>query len=128
MVLYPALLPCASRIEGHGALVATAIVRTPMQAGNCRQRRTHAQLPQRLALAFVIDQALYAAWIAWVNTYAYTDFVLMRLPGVLAARAGTDTAPTPVRFISDLQAELVPLHRLWIWRVRVDAEWLPEAA
>jgi hypothetical protein len=124
---YPGSFPCASRIEGHSAQMAAALVRTPFEAGNSRQRRTHRVLPQQIELVFVIEQALYASWLAWVNAHAWDEWVTMRLPGLLAGAAGTDTAATPVRFCTDLQAELVALHRRWIWRVRVSAEYLPLA-
>jgi hypothetical protein len=125
MLTYPPTLPCVSRIEGHATQGYTAVVRTPMQAGNARQRRTHRALPQRLTLAFVVDQAVYATWLSWVNAHCYSGFVLMSLPGVLASAAGAPTTATPVRFVSDIQAELLAVHRLWVWRTRVDAEWLP---
>lgn len=122
---YPTPLPCVSRVEGHSTTAYAALMRTAMEAGNCRQRRVHRQLPQRLSLVFVMDQAIYATWFAWVNANAYADFVLMTLPGVLASRNAVDTTPTPVRFLSDIACELLPVHRLWIWRCRVEAEWIP---
>jgi hypothetical protein len=45
---------------------------------------------------------------------------------LLASRSGSDTARIKVRFITDLQADLLPVHRLWYWRVRVEAEHIPE--
>lgn len=128
MLAYPPLLPCVSRIEGHSATIFAGLVRTPMEAGNTRQRRTHRVLPHRLSLVFVMAQEVYAAWLAWVNENAFDQWILMSLPGDLAARAGTPTAPTPVRFVSDVTAELMPADRLWYWRCRVEAEWLPSAA
>jgi hypothetical protein len=123
VLTYPAPLPCVSRVEGHSSVIATAVRRLPMEAGNARQRRTHRTLPRSLALVFVMDQSIYAAWTSWVNAHAYSDFILLALPGPLAGAAGTPTTPTPVRFISDIAAELVPLHRRWLWRARVAAEW-----
>jgi hypothetical protein len=125
---YPATFPCASRIEGHSAAVAAGLVRTPMEAGNTRQRRTHRVLPHRISLVFMIEQPDYVAWLTWVNANAWDDWVDMRLPGLAASRAGTDTTPIAVRFCSDLDTELVPVDRLWLWRVRVDCEWMPTAA
>jgi hypothetical protein len=127
-VLYPNVFACASRIEGHTAAVSAGLVRTPMEAGNTRQRRRHSVLPHQISLAFVMDQEAYADWLTWVNANAWDDWVEMRLPGLAASRAGTDTAPILVRFCSDLQAELLTAYRLWYWRVRVDCEWMPTAA
>jgi hypothetical protein len=125
MIAYPSTLPCVSRIEGHSAALSAGLVQTPMEAGNLRQRRRHRTLPHRIELAFMIDQAVYAAWLAWVNANAFDTFVAMRLPGLLASRAGTSTALVPVRFVSDISTELVQAHRLWFWRCRVTAEWMP---
>jgi hypothetical protein len=124
-IIYPPHLPCVSRIEGHSAALSAGLVRTPMNAGNTRQRRTFRTLPHMLALVFVIEQKVYAEWLAWVNVYAWDEWVSMKLPGLLASRLGTDTASIQVKFCTDLQAELLPVHRLWYWRVRVTAEYIP---
>jgi hypothetical protein len=124
---YPLDFPCASRVEGHGAGISAGLVRTPMNAGNSRQRRSFRSLPQMVSLVFVIEQAQYASWLSWVNTFAWDGWVDMRLPGLRASALGEDATPVPVRFCSDLQADLLPVHRLWYWRVRVTAEYLPSA-
>jgi len=122
---YPDVLPCVSRIEGHSGVTYAGVLRTPMTAGNCRQRRTHRACPQRLALVFMLPQPTLATWLAWVNAHAFTEWISLRLPGLAAGQAGLNTTPIPVRFASDLATELVQVHRLWVWRVRVEAEWLP---
>jgi hypothetical protein len=122
---YPLSFPCASRIEGHSAALAAGLVRTPMEAGNTRQRRAQRVLPHQISIVFMIDQALYGTWLSWVNAHAWDEWVTMKLPGLRAGVAGTSTAAVPVRFMSDLQTELVPVNRLWIWRVSVAAEYLP---
>lgn len=127
MTDYPISFPCVSRIEGHSAQLAAGLVRTPMNSGNARQRRAFRNLPHTLALVFIVEQRLYASWLAWVNAHAWDDWIRLRLPGLHAAALDADTAPTPVRFITDLQAELLPVHRLWFWRVRVAAEYMPIA-
>jgi hypothetical protein len=96
-----------------------------MEAGNARQRRTNRILPTRISLVFMIEQAGYAAWLNWVNTYAWDDWIQMKLPGLQASIQGSNTAAIPVRFMTDLQTDLVPVHRLWWWRVRVEAEFIP---
>lgn len=128
MTEYPGSFPCASRIEGHSATLASGVVRTPMTAGVSRQRRAYRHMPQQIALVFMIDQTLYAVWLSWVNEHAFEDWVQMKLPGLRASSSGAGTALVPVRFFSDLEAELVPVARLWLWRVRVSAEYLPLAA
>jgi len=125
MVIYPSLFPCPSRIEGHSQAITAGLVRTPMEAGNSRQRRVHRVLPTRISLVFMVHQPDYAAWLTWVNENAWDDWVTMKLPGLQASRLGVDTAGIAVRFMTDLQADLVPVHRLWWWRVRVEAEYIP---
>lgn len=125
MIAYPTLFPCPSRVEGHSAQLGAGLVRTPMNAGNSRQRRAHRNVPHRIALVFVVHQPDYAAWLTWVNTNAWDDWISMRLPGLEASRAGLDTTAISVRFCSDLATELLPVHRLWYWRVRVEAEYIP---
>jgi hypothetical protein len=127
MLAYPSTLPCVSRIEGHSATAFAGLVRTPMEAGSARQRRTHRVLPHQMTLVFVMAQEVYGDWLAWVNDNAFDQWIALKLPGFLASRAGTDTAAVPVRFVSDLTMELIPAHRLWYWRARVNAEWLPSS-
>lgn len=122
---YPLSFPCPSRAEGHSAQMSAGLVRTPMEAGNTRQRRAQRVLPQQIALVFMVDQEQYATWLAWVNAHAWDEWIDLRLPGLRASQAGTDTKATAVRFCSDLGAELLNVRRLWWWRVRVDAEYLP---
>ncbi len=128
MIAYPSSFPCASRIEGHSAALAAGVIRTPMNAGVSRQRRAYRHLPQQISLVFIINQSTYANWLSWVNAHAWDEWITMNLPGLRASAAGTATAPTAVRFFSDLQAELIPVSRLWIWRVRVQAEYVPLAS
>jgi hypothetical protein len=125
MTPYPLSYPCPSRIEGHSAAIVAGLVRTPMTAGNSRQRRAFRNLPHTISLVFMIDQGSYASWLSWVNTYAWDDWIEIGLPGLHASSVGEDVTLTRVRFVSDLQAELLPVHRLWYWRVRVLAEYEP---
>jgi hypothetical protein len=127
MLTYPSSLPCVSRIEGHSATAFAGLVRTPMESGNTRQRRAQRLLPHQIALVFVIAQETYADWLAWINENAYDQWIALKLPGFLASRAGATTALVPVRFMSDVSTELIPAHRLWVWRCRVQAEWLPSS-
>ncbi|MFL6051575.1 MAG: hypothetical protein ACJ72W_01475 [Actinoallomurus sp.] len=128
MLTYPATLPCVSRIDGPSATASAGAVRTLMEAGNTRQRRRHRTLPHRLALSFDIAQSELSAWITWCNANAWADFFLLNLPGIIASRAGVDSAPVPVRFISDITRELWQGRGLWGWRAHVEVEYQPSAA
>jgi len=99
-----------------------------MTAGNSRQRRLHRALPHVLSLQWVMEQPRLLPFVTWCNENAWREFVAVPLPGFIASRAGVNGAPTPVRFISDLSQALVPGAGLWVWRVSVEAEWLPTAA
>ena len=128
MNAYPLSFPCASRIEGHSAAISTGIVRTPFESGNSRQRRMYRNLPHQIALVFMVDQALWASWLSWVNANAFDQFFTLKLPGLIAAAAGAHTAAVPVRFASDVATELVPARGLWVWKATVTAEYLPAFA
>jgi hypothetical protein len=128
VLTYPVTLPCVSRVDGPSAVAYAGVVRTPMEAGNARQRRAQRVLPHRLALSFDIAHEELAAWLVWCNENAWGDFFLLALPGLLASRAGTATASVPVRFVSDVTRELWQGRGLWGWHVRVEAEYQPTAA
>lgn len=125
MTDYPYLLPCPSKGEGFSVGDAAGLVNSPLEGGNARQRRMHRGLPERIALVWTIDQPkTLAAWLAWVNVYAW-DWFMLGLPSLAASRAGVHTTPTPVRFVSDIQQSLLSGHGLWIWRLSVEAETMP---
>ena len=126
MLTYPKGFPCVSRLS-HSQAMNAGLIRTPMAAGNTRQRRAFTHMPHVLQLEFEIRQDVYAAWLGWINENAYGAPFLLELPGVLASRAGVGATGVPVRFITDVEANLEPVHRLWYWRVRVGAEWQPLA-
>jgi hypothetical protein len=123
---YPVSLPCVSRVEGHNAALDAGLVRTPMGAGNSRQRRNYRNLPHMISLVFMVPQDSWRYWLSWVNANAYDDWLTLNLPGLKAGAAQKDTTPTLVRFCTDIQADLVPVHRLWLWRARVSCEYLPD--
>jgi hypothetical protein len=128
MVFYPSSLPCVSKSEGLSLTAYAGVVRTPMEAGNSRQRRAQRVLPQALQLTWDIAQAQLYAWTAWVNAHAWDDWILLQLPGLKASSEGLNVSQVPVRFISDLTEELLPGVGLWFWRVKVTVEYNPAAA
>ncbi len=125
MLTYPANFPCPSRSQGHSVAIASGVVRTPMEAGNTRQRRSQRVMPHVISLTFMVEQAAIGDWLTWANLYAWDQFFTIPAPGLVASRAGKKVAPTLVRFMSDLQMQLMAVHRLWYWSIRVDAEYLP---
>jgi len=126
MIFYPSSLPCVSKSDGLTATAYAGVVRTPMEAGNSRQRRMHRVLPHMLSLTWNIAQpTVLAQWITWCNAHAWDEWIAIRLPGLVASRAGENTALTPIRFISDLAQELLQGQGIWYWRLSVTAEYQP---
>ena len=124
MTEWPKNFPCPL-IEGHGAEAYAAVLRTPFQAGNTRQRRIHRQLPHALKLQWVFKQDDYGLALNWMNVKAW-DWFSINLPGPLAGLKKVPTCPHTIRFISDLATDLIRGEKGYYWRVSVTAEWLPE--
>jgi len=82
------------------------ILRTPMEGGYSRQRRLYDVMPHVWAIEFEVKVAQLYDWQNWINQYAY-DFFKMPLISWLSSQAGTKTSLHVVRFISNLEVELV---------------------
>lgn len=120
---WPKGFPCPL-IEGHGAEAYAAVLRTPFQGGNTRQRRIHRQLPHALSLSWMFKQSDYGLVLKWLNLNAW-DWFTINLPGPLAGLHNVDTYPHAIRFISDLNAQLIRGAHGYYWKVSVTAEWNP---
>jgi len=97
MTNWPQDFPCPL-IEGFGAEAYAAVLRTPFQGGNTRQRRIHRQLPHAMQLTWVFKQDDYGLALNWMNVKAWDWFNIKLIRG----REG------------------------YYWKVSVTAEWLPE--
>ena len=123
---FPDSLPCVSRIDGFQMSSSAAVIRTPFEAGNSRQRRLHNRMPTEIALAWRVENARLAALFAWLNTFGY-DWFNLRLAGLEASRLGAFALKVAVRCMSDIQVTLMQFHRSNYWTLRVTAEYQPPA-
>lgn len=119
---YPTTLPCPAVSLSETA--AAAVIRTPFDSGLSRQRRTHRRMPTTMRLEWLMDQQKLATWMTWVNDHAWEWFKL-DLPGELAGAHNAQTWAHTIRFISDLEKELIAYDGKMtpFWRVSVQAEW-----
>jgi len=121
---FPDTLPCVSRIDGFGMVASAAVIRTPLEFGNSRQRRMHARMPQEIALAWRVANIDLKPLTDWLNTYGYEWFNL-KLAGLEASQANEFAVPIAVRLMSDIQVQLNPIYRQNWWTVSVSAEYQP---
>lgn len=126
MTEWPRTFPCPL-IDGFSAEAFSAVLRTPFQAGNTRQRRIHDQLPHAIRLSWVFKQDDYGAVLNWMNVKAWNWFRI-NLPGPLAGVHKSPTWPHIVRFISDIDAKLIHAADGFYWQVGVVAEWMPSTS
>jgi len=122
MTKWPSSFPCP-QIAGHSAEAYAAVIRTPFQGGNTRQRRIHTQLPNAINLSWVIKQSEFGLVLTWMNVNAW-DWFEIDIPGPLAGLNGVATYPHNIRFIGDLRQELIYAKDGYHWRVAVTAEWV----
>ena len=121
---WPADLPCP-QIADHSAEIYTAVVRTPFEGGNTRQRRIHNQIPHAIKLTWIFKQKLELGMaLNWINVNGFNWFSI-NLPGALASIKNKDTTPTTVRFISDLQTKLIHTTNGYVWFMEGTVEWEP---
>jgi hypothetical protein len=121
---FPDDLPCVSRIDGYQATSASAVIRTPFEAGNSRQRRLHARMPTEIALAWRVSNAQLHPLFSWLNEFGY-DWFNLTLAGIEASQAGVESMPIAVRCMGDIQTSLMQFHRANWWTLRVAAEYQP---
>lgn len=122
--VYPTSLPCVSRIDGFGMGSAAALLRTPFEAGNSRQRRAHARLPTEITMAWRVANVDLYPLMSWLNVYGF-DWFTIDLAGLEASQVDAFTAPIDVRLMSDIKVSLMQFHRANWWTVTASAEYQP---
>jgi hypothetical protein len=120
--VYPSSLPCVSRINGFGQIHSAAVIKTPAEFGNSRQRRMHAKMPAEIQLAWKCSNAQYQPVVAWLNTYGYEWFRLL-LAGLEASEANDFAKFVTVRLMSNINVSLIPIYRQNWWVVSASAEY-----
>jgi len=121
---FPSSLPCVSRIDGFGMAASSAVIRTPVAAGNARQNRLHARMPQEIALAWRVENVDLRPLIDWLNEFGYEWFNL-KLAGLEASMEGEFAVPIIVRLMSDIHVQLNPIYKQNWWTVTTSAEYQP---
>jgi len=124
--VYPTTLPCVSRIDGYALNSEAALIRTPFEAGNARQRRWNLMLPTQIQLGWRAANDQLQPLFAWLNTYGY-DWFQLTTAGIDSSAAGVIAVPIDVRLTSDLQVSLIQFHRQNWWTVLATAIYLPAA-
>jgi hypothetical protein len=125
--IYPASLPCVSRIDGYGLNQAASLVRTPFEAGNARQRRWNFVLPTEIQLTWRCTNEQLHQLFAWLNTYGY-DWFQLDTSSLESSIADVIAVPIDVRLTSDLQMSLMPIHFQNYWAVKANAVYSPTSA
>lgn len=120
MESYPVSFP-SPQASPYAWSVDMGVLRTPMDGGNSRQRRLYDVMPHTWTLEFVVPMAALYDWQNWVNQFAY-DYFQMPLVSWLASKAGGQTSTHVVRFISNLEFDLLAVD---VAHVRVQAEASP---
>lgn len=101
---------------------SAAVIKTPQEFGNSRQRRMHTRMPSEIALAWKCSNAQYQPVLAWLNTYGYEWFNLL-LAGLEASQANDFARFITVRLMSNITANLLPIYRQNWWVVSASAEY-----
>lgn len=119
METYPHAFPCP-RIDPYGWEVDMGLIRTKMDGGYSRQRRTTNVMPHDFALEFMVPLIQLRDWQYWVDAYAYEYFNLPLISWMSSPTSG----PTlhSARFTSNLE---ITLEDKKIVRVRVRCELGP---
>jgi len=120
---FPDTLPCVSRIDGFQIGMSSSVIRTAFEAGNTRQRRVHARLPQEIALAWRVQNDDLQPLFAWLNTFGY-DWFNLNLAGYEASQANLYATSIVVRLMSDINIQLNPIHQQNWWTVVASAEYM----
>lgn len=113
LIRYPPGFPLPDR-QPYGIAADMGVVRSPMAAGNARQRRLYRHMPQQFQLSFHLHTSELYQWQYWVNLYAYDWFALplasMFAPPANWSPDGIQPAgqisPHIARFISDLSISM----------------------
>jgi hypothetical protein len=103
---------------------AAALLRTSFEAGNTRQRRTHAGLPTEITLTWRCANVDLYPLLSWLNVYGY-DWFTIGLAGLEASMLDFIATPIIVRCLGDLKVSLMQFHRANWWTVEVGALYLP---
>ena len=118
---FPDSLPCVSRIDGLGMSHNAALMRTPFEAGNTRQRRLHVQLTQQVQLSWRCNNDQLHPLFTWLNINGY-EYFRIELSGVESSALEVFKTKVVLRLISDITKNLMRVHRQNWWVLSATAE------
>ena len=124
---YPEHLPCVSRIDGYAMEASAAVQRTPFDAGNTRQRRSHFVMPMKFQLAWRVNNEQLQPLFAWLNQYGY-EYFSIQLSSIESSALGQFKSAINVRIMSDINISLIRVHRQNWYIVSCLAEYSPPVA
>lgn len=117
--LWPKTLPMPDR-DGYAYGIGFGLVRTVMQGGYARQRRTVWGMPATFEMSFRMNTAQLAILQTFLHVYGYSWFAMDLVSGAArVVRPASDCVLHKVRFISDPAHSMIGPN---VWRVSLQAE------
>lgn len=116
---WPKTLPAPDR-DGYQYALEFGLLRTGMQGGYTRQRRTVFGMPASFALSFRMNTAQLGILQAFLHLYGYSWFAMDLVSGAARiVRPASDCVLHKVRFVSNPTHDMVGPN---VWRVSLQAE------
>lgn len=117
--LWPKTLPMPDR-DGYQYAIGFGLMRTVMQGGYARQRRTIYGMPATFAMSFRMNTAQLAILQTFLHLYGYSWFAMDLVSGAArVVRPASDCVLHKVRFTSDPAHDMIGPN---VWRVTLQAE------
>lgn len=116
---WPSTLPQPDR-DGYNYGIEFGLMRTVMQGGYARQRRTVYGMPATFAMSFRMNTAQLAILQTFLHAYGYSWFAMDLVSGgARVVRPASDCVLHKVRFISNPAHDMIGPN---VWRVTLNAE------
>lgn len=117
--LWPKTLPMPDR-DGYQYGIEFGLMRTVMQGGYARQRRTVFGMPATFNMSFRMNTAQLAILQTFLHAYGYSWFAMDLVSGgARVVRPASDCVLHKVRFISNPSHDMIGPN---VWRVTLSAE------
>jgi hypothetical protein len=117
--LWPKTLPAPDR-DGYQYAIEFGLLRTAMEGGYIRQRRTVFGMPATFALTFRMNTLQLGTLEIFLHQYGYSWFAMDLVSGAArVVRPGSDCVLHKVRFISNPNHDMIAPN---LWRVTLQAE------
>lgn len=117
--LWPSTLPMPDR-DGYQYAIEFGLMRTVMQGGYTRQRRTVFGMPATFAMSFRMNTVQLATLQTFLHNYGFSWFAMDLVSGAARiVRPAADCVLHKVRFITNPTHDLIGPN---VWRVTLQAE------